>query len=60
MGSVDPDAFVHLQREFPRRQRFVELHESGSLHTPDGPAADIAELIERDDLPPFSRRRFGG
>ncbi len=48
------------ETEFPRRQRFVELHDGGELIDPAGPAAEIAELIECADLPPFSARRFGG
>src|SRR5690606_1613514 len=43
---------------FPRKERFVKLHEAGELVDPAGPAAEIAELLLRDDLPPFSRRRF--
>ncbi len=45
---------------FPRRQKFVELHEQGRLVDPSAPAAGIAALLAADDLPPFSRRRFGG
>lgn len=47
------------EREFPQRQRFVELHEGGALIDAAEPAAEVAELLGRDDLPPFSRRRFG-
>ncbi|MCK5944410.1 MAG: SDR family NAD(P)-dependent oxidoreductase [Planctomycetes bacterium] len=46
--------------QFPRRQRFVDLHQQGELVDPAGPADEIAGLIERDDLPPFSRSRFAG
>ena len=44
--------------QFPRRQKFALLHESGALVTPDGPAAEIAELLGSDGLPPFSERRY--
>lgn len=45
--------------QFPRRDRFVEMHERGDLLDPRGPAAEIAEILREDGLPPFSRRRFG-
>lgn len=44
---------------FPRRERFVEMKESGQLLDPRTPAAAVADLVESDDLPPFSERRFG-
>ena len=44
--------------DFPRRQRFVELHERDQLVPPQGPAAEIADLLEADDLPAWSERRF--
>ena len=47
-------------RDFPRRQRFVELHEGGELVDPARPAAEIADLLEADGLPPLSERRFQG
>lgn len=46
--------------EFPRQQRFVDLHEGGDLVDPSGPAGEIAGLCASDGLPPFSRLRFGG
>ena len=49
--STDPESF-------PRRQRFVELHQSGALVDPAGPAGEVAELLDQDGLPPFSERRF--
>ncbi len=48
------------EHEFPRRERFVRLHDDGELVDPAGPAAEIAGLLARDDLPPFSRQRFAG
>lgn len=45
---------------FPRRARFVELHMRGELVAPSRPAAEIADLLDADGLPRFSRRRFGG
>lgn len=46
------------ESSFPRRERFVRLHEEGELVDPRGPAADIAEILRMDELPSFSRRRF--
>lgn len=43
---------------FPRRARFVELFERGELVAPDAPAGEIAELVERDDLPLHSACRY--
>jgi benzil reductase ((S)-benzoin forming) len=37
---------------------FVALHAEGRLVAPEGPAAAIAGLLDRDDLPPFSEMRF--
>lgn len=45
---------------FPQVGRFLELHANGSLHHPSKPAAEIADLLESDGLPPFSERRLGG
>lgn len=48
------------EAEFPRRERFVRMHVAGELIDPAGPASEIAALLGNDDLPAFSRRRFGG
>jgi NAD(P)-dependent dehydrogenase (short-subunit alcohol dehydrogenase family) len=48
------------EAEFPRRARFLRLHEQGHLIDPVGPAAEIAALLASDGLPAFSRRHFGG
>ncbi len=45
---------------FPQVARFLDLHASGKLHHPSKPAAEIAELLASDGLPPFSERRLGG
>lgn len=44
---------------FPARERFVELHESGQLVEPEGPAGELADLLEDPQLPPYSATRFG-
>jgi NAD(P)-dependent dehydrogenase (short-subunit alcohol dehydrogenase family) len=43
---------------FPRLQKFVDLHESGSLVEPEAPAAEICDLLSADHLPPWSDRRY--
>jgi len=43
---------------FPLHQRFVELKETGSLVAPEGPAAEIADLLERNDLPAHLVARY--
>jgi len=45
---------------FPQVARFLDLHARGQLHHPSKPAAEIADLLESDGLPPFSERRLGG
>ena len=45
---------------FPQVGRFLDLHARGALHPPARPAAEIADLLESDGLPPFSERRLGG
>ncbi len=49
-----------LAAAFPQVRRFLDLHARGELHPPSRPAAEIADLLEADDLPPFSERRLGG
>lgn len=46
-------------RAFPRRERFVELARRGELVSPKAPAWEIADFLEADGEPRFSRRRFG-
>lgn len=46
--------------ELPMVQRFLDLHADGELLPPEAPAGAIADLLARDDLPPFSERRFEG
>lgn len=36
---------------FPQHQHFIDLQQSGALVAPEGPAAQIVDLLERDDLP---------
>ncbi len=44
---------------FPRRAKFIALHEEGRLAQPAAPARELADLLE-SDLPRYSERRFGG
>jgi benzil reductase ((S)-benzoin forming) len=44
--------------DLPDAAVFVALHAEGRLVAPHRPAAEIAGLLDRDDLPPFSERRF--
>lgn len=44
---------------FPARERFVELHETGKLVAPEGPATELADLLEDPALPAYSATRFG-
>jgi benzil reductase ((S)-benzoin forming) len=46
--------------DLPDRALFVQLHAEGRLVPPERPAAEIAALLDRDDLPPFSEQRHGG
>ncbi len=48
-----------LAAAFPQVKRFLDLHARGELHPPARPAAEIADLLEADDLPAFSERRLG-
>ncbi len=43
---------------FPALPRFVALQAEGKLLPPELPAAEIADLLERDDLPFHSELRF--
>ena len=44
--------------DFPRHERFVELDREGALVAPEDPAREIAEWVERNDLPRFDVRRY--
>jgi hypothetical protein len=44
--------------DLPDAAMFVSLHAEGRLVAPDRPAIEIAGLLDRDDLPPFSERNF--
>jgi benzil reductase ((S)-benzoin forming) len=44
--------------DFPDAAKFVALHAEGRLVAPERPAIEIAALLDRDDLPPFSELRF--
>jgi benzil reductase ((S)-benzoin forming) len=45
--------------ELPDVAMFVALQAEGRLAPPERPASEIAGLLDRDDLPPFSERRLG-
>lgn len=51
-GTVDTDMQERIretsERDFPRRSKFVELHEQGELEDPDRVARQIWELLDRD------------
>lgn len=44
--------------DLPDAAVFVALQAEGRLVAPERPAAEIAGLLDRDDLPPFSELRF--
>ena len=43
---------------FPRRERFVELHETGKLAQPEAPAKDLARRLEAPDPPAYEVARY--
>ena len=43
---------------FPARERFVGLHERGELVAPERPAAELADVLARDELPARTELRF--
>lgn len=45
--------------EFPWVAMFTSMRDRGVLVHPEGPAGQIAEFLDADNLPPFSERRFG-
>lgn len=62
-GAVDTEMQAEVRdatpEQFPEVQRFVGFFEQGQLLPPERPAAEIAALLERDDLPAFSDRQVG-
>ena len=62
-GTVDTamqaEIREHTTETFPRVQYFVGLHESGELKSPDLPAAEIAALLENDELPVYNEVNYG-
>ncbi len=45
--------------DFPDAVAFARLHAGGGLVPPGWPAAEIADLLDRDDLPAWSERALG-
>jgi NAD(P)-dependent dehydrogenase (short-subunit alcohol dehydrogenase family) len=45
--------------DFPDAVAFARLHAAGGLVPPGRPAAEIADLLDRDDLPAWSERALG-
>jgi len=62
-GVVDTAMQAELRgaarQDFPLLDRFLDLHARGALVSPERPAREIADLLERDDLAPFEERRLG-
>jgi benzil reductase ((S)-benzoin forming) len=62
-GVVDTPMQAEVRRadraEFPQLDRFLALQAEGKLVPPEAPAGEIAALLERDDLAPFTELRFG-
>ncbi|HVP66947.1 MAG TPA: SDR family NAD(P)-dependent oxidoreductase [Anaeromyxobacteraceae bacterium] len=62
-GVVDTDMQASVRAlepgAFPMVKRFRDLHAEGRLVPPAAPAAEIAGLLDRDDLPPFAEMRHG-
>ena len=44
--------------DFPRRDRFLELHEQGRLVDPALPAARLADWLVADGVEPWAEERF--
>jgi len=44
----------------PWNKMFVELHAKGALASPEGPAREMVEFLERDEVEGFSEKRFFG
>jgi hypothetical protein len=45
--------------EFPWVGMFTSMRDRGVLVKAEGPAAEIADFLDADELPAFSERRFG-
>jgi benzil reductase ((S)-benzoin forming) len=61
-GMLDTE-MQHVARsarpeDFPGVQRFIDVHARGKLIPPEHPAHEIAQLLERDDLPLYSELRY--
>jgi NAD(P)-dependent dehydrogenase (short-subunit alcohol dehydrogenase family) len=63
-GMVDTDMQAENRaaspEDLPDVAMFLALRAEGRLVAPERPAAEIAALLERDDLPFFSERRLEG
>ena len=46
------------EARFPAQQQFVDLDREGFLVPANGPAEEIADLLDRDGLPPYSELRY--
>ena len=46
------------EARFPAQQQFVDLNREGLLVPTSGPAKEIANLLDRDGLPPYSELRY--
>jgi len=46
-------------REFPWVGMFTSMRDRGVLVEPEGPAAEIADFLDADNVPAFSEKRFG-
>jgi benzil reductase ((S)-benzoin forming) len=46
-------------KEFPWVGMFTSMRDRGVLVEPEGPAAEIADFLDADNVPAFSERRFG-
>jgi NAD(P)-dependent dehydrogenase (short-subunit alcohol dehydrogenase family) len=62
-GVLDTAMQAEVRRasrdDFPQLDRFLALHAEGRLVSPEAPAGEIAALLERDDLAPFTELRHG-
>lgn len=61
-GVVDTDMQLAARsaspEQFPRVQRFVELHKNGELVAPLQPATELADILDQD-WSGFEKRRYG-
>ena len=59
-GVVDTEMQLAMRSaNKPWTKMFVDLHESGMLAPPEAPARDIVQMLESQNLEPFSERRLG-